>query len=545
MPLRRTRTRTRLAGRTRTRLAAEEGFTMVLALGVLLVTSLLLTAVFFALQGETRSGTNDLSAKQAYAAASAGIESYLYELNQNPNYWGTCSNDTVSSTSVPGSSDGESFSYAPIYANGNTSCTSNVINSLIDTNTGTIRMVFTGNAGTNPVISRSIVVSFRMNSPLDFLWYTHFEAFDTSIPGMSGCGMFYRSGSRPSQCNIQWFTGDVMNGPMYTDDQYYIASGATPTFGRNASDKIESSEPSYTNLSEVCTGDSCGSATFNGARVPDATPIPTPSDNSELLTDAQNYGQVFSGTTTIALNGTTATVTNCPSTSSSCNSTTTVNIAQYPIIYVNNASGCSPTTYNPTSVTYSTNSSGNYAGCEGDVYISGNYSSPLTIAAANDIIIDSNHLSGAGYGVTTSADASGNPTGTATLGLVANKYVRVMHGCTGGNNVASQTLTNPTIDAAILALAHSFMNDNYGCGLSPGSLTIHGAIAQYFRGAVSTGSGSPSTGYSKNYNYDDRLANILPPYLFDISNSGWHISRETQCVAGSLATGSGCASTTG
>ena len=34
----------------------------------------------------------------------------------------------------------------------------------------------------------------------------------------------------------------------------------------------------------------------------------------------------------------------------------------------------------------------------------------------------------------------------------------------------------------------------------------------------------------KNYNYDDRLANILPPYLFDISDSGWHISRETLCT---------------
>jgi type II secretory pathway pseudopilin PulG len=532
-------TATTIRGRRR-RLAAEDGFTMVLALGVMLVTSMLLTGVFFALQGEVHSGTNDLSAKRAYAAAQAGIQTYLYDLNQNPNYWGTCANDTVGSTPVPGASDGATYSYAPVYANGNTGCTSNMINALVDTNTGTIRMTFTGKAGTNPVISRSIVVSFRMNSPLDFLWYTHFEAFDTSIPNMSGCGVFYRSGSRPSQCNIQWFAGDAMKGPMYTDDQYYIASGANPTFGRNAGDRIESSEPSSANLSEICTGDSCGSATFNGTRVPDATPIPTPSDNSELLTDAQNYGQVFYGTTTIALNGTTATVTNCPSATAACSAPTTVDITQKPIIYVANASGCSPGTYNPTSVTYPTNSSGNYAGCDGNVYLSGNYTSPLTIGAEQNIIIDSNRLTGAGYGVTTTEDGSGNPTGTATLGLVANKYVRVMHGCSGGNNVSSQTLTNPTIDAAILALAHSFMNDNYDCGTSPGSLTIHGAIAQYFRGAVSTGSGSPSTGYSKNYNYDDRLANILPPYLFDISNSGWHVSRETTCVAGSTNTSYGC-----
>ena len=124
----------------------------------------------------------------------------------------------------------------------------------------------------------------------------------------------------------------------------------------------------------------------------------------------------------------------------------------------------------------------------------------------------------------------------ATLGLVANEFVRVMHGCT------SNQLSNPTIDAAILALNHSFIVDNYNCGGSSGNLSVHGAIAQYFRGPVGqVGSGGGvANGYAKNYNYDDRLANILPPYLFDISNSGWHISRETLCVSGSTASATGC-----
>jgi hypothetical protein len=123
---------------------------------------------------------------------------------------------------------------------------------------------------------------------------------------------------------------------------------------------------------------------------------------------------------------------------------------------------------------------------------------------------------------------------------VANEFVRVMHGINGSDsssgcsttNNASQTLTNPTIDAAILALNHSFIVDNYNCGASPGTLTVHGAIAQYFRGPVGVAgsNGTAQDGYVKNYNYDDRLANILPPYLFDISNSGWHISRETLCT---------------
>ena len=83
----------------RARASAEHGFTMVVALGVLMVTSLLLTAVFYALQGEIHLGTDDLAAKRAYAAATAGINAYLYNLNQNPNYWGTCSND-IQSTAV-------------------------------------------------------------------------------------------------------------------------------------------------------------------------------------------------------------------------------------------------------------------------------------------------------------------------------------------------------------------------------------------------------------------------------------------------------------
>ena len=518
---------------------------MVLAHGVLLVTSLLLTAVFFALQGETQSGTNDLSAKRAYAAASAGAQAYLFDLNQNPNYWGTCANDTAGSTPVPGSSDGEAYSYTPIYANGNTTCTSNVINSLVDNSTGTIRLVFTGSAGTRPVVTRSIVVSFRMNSPLDFLWYTNYEAFDSTISGLSYCNVYYRvTGGRNTNCNISWVSGDVINGPMYTNDQYLIGSGQSPTFGRNAGDKIESSEPKA-GAGNICAGGSCGSAVIKGTAVPGAPTVSTPSDNSELLTDAQNYGNVYYGTTTIVLQGTTAKVQTCTtSATTSCSAQTTINIAQQPIIYVNNATGCSPAGYTPFGASYPKNAT-NFYGCAGDVYVSGNYTTPLTIAAQNNIIVNGN--------ITTNTDANGNPTGTATLGLVANEFVRVMHGITGtdpglgtcsATNNPTYTLTNPVIDAAILALNHSFIVDNFNCGATPGvgsakgTLTVAGAIAQDYRGAV--GTGTASTGYLKNYSYDDRLANILPPYLFDISNSGWHVSRETLCTPGSTNTTYGC-----
>ena len=532
----------------RARASGEHGFTMVVALGVLMVTSLLLTAVFYALQGEIHLGTDDLAAKRAYAAATAGINAYLYNLNQNPNYWGTCSNDIQSTAvTVPSSTDGESYTFQPIYANGNTSCTSNVISSLVDNSTGTIRLVFNGSAGAHPVVTRSIVVSFRMNSPLDFLWYTNYEALDSTISGFSDCNVYYRTPRSDTNCNIYWVSGDVINGPMYTNDQYLIQSGQSPTFGRDPSDKIESSEPLSGN-NNICSGGSCGTANIKGTPVPDAPTVSTPSDNSELLADAQNYGNVYNGTTSITLNGTSATVQTCTtSAASSCSTASTVDLTSKPIIYVNNATGCTPAAYTPFGAGYNKNST-NFYGCAGDVYVSGNYTTPVTIAAANNIIVDGN--------ITTTTDGNGNPTGTSTLGLVANQFVRVMHGITGTNsglgncsasNNPTYTLTNPVIDAAILALDHSFIVDNFNCGSSPGtgsnkgSLTVDGAIAQDFRGAV--GTGTATTGYLKNYSYDDRLANILPPYLFDISNSGWHISRETLCVTGSTTSGSGCSAT--
>ena len=109
------------------------------------------------------------------------------------------------------------------------------------------------------------------------------------------------------------------------------------------------------------------------------------------------------------------------------------------------------------------------------------------------------------------------------LGLVANNFVRVKHPCSNGTN-GSGSISNLTIDAAILAIDHSFIVDHYDCGSSLGTLQVNGAIAQKFRGAVGTTGG---TGYIKDYNYDDRLRYQEPPHFFDPVQSAWHVQRET------------------
>ena len=90
------------------------------------------------------------------------------------------------------------------------------------------------------------------------------------------------------------------------------------------------------------------------------------------------------------------------------------------------------------------------------------------------------------------------------LGLIANNFVRIYHPFTTDRSTTAKTEANyecsgqqratrseRQIDAAILAIDHSFIVDHYDCGAKLGTLTVNGAIAQKYRGAVgTTGSGS-------------------------------------------------------
>ena len=144
------------------------------------------------------------------------------------------------------------------------------------------------------------------------------------------------------------------------------------------------------------------------------------------------------------------------------------------VIYVQTAGTGCPITYTPF------NANSDYPPADnncGNVYVSGNYTKSLTIASGNDIIINGNIT-------TTTVGALGTaPTGSQLLGLVANDFVRIYHpitdtnpgfnpprgtqGCTN-STTAGGTLTNPYIYAAILAVNHSFIVDNYNCGAPPG-----------------------------------------------------------------------------
>ena len=503
----------------------EGGFTMIVAMMVLMIVTLLIGAAFVAANGDIQNSRRDLDAKRAYYAARAGLNAFLYQLNKDNELWLTCPSKTT--TTIPGSS-GASYSYTPIGANGYANCSTSgagPVATFIDLGTGSFRMKFTGTAGA-PAVKRTIIGQFRRRSPLDYLYYSKYETLDPNTysnpSSYSGCAAFRRDG-RPSYCSdIQWVTGDTINGPLYTQDQYVVCG--SPVFGRAGSNDLMQSAATDAQggaVIKICSGN----PTYNGAPgnpQSNGGTIDPPSDNTNLLPYAQANGKVYTGKTKIELQGTTAKIT------TNSGSVSTISLTSYPIIYVTNGSGCS-TTYSPYF-----NGTSNYTNSTncGNAQVSGNYSTSVTIAAANDIIIG--------------GDVTTNLSGSAVAGLVANNFIRVMHGVNRSStspqncgwstsNISGYTLNDVTIDAAILALQHSFIVDNYDCGTPiSGHLNVNGAIAQIFRGTVGTGSGSTvSTGYLKSYEYDDRLAILQPPYLFDLSSSAWRVIRETSCTEGS------------
>jgi Tfp pilus assembly protein PilX len=502
--------------------------TMLIVLGVLIVTSLMLVAIFTATNADTLLSRNDLDQHKAYYAAQAGISDYIYHLNEDVNYWTHCYSTT--NITVPGSTD-ESYSVTPLAAStaptaDNGVCsTTDPIGSMIEGGTGTTAGTFRiQSVGKSRGVTRTIVAAFTRTSFLNYIYYTKYEVedpdWDTGEP--AACGT-YTPGSQPSGCGlIEWFSNDSVNGPFHSEDTLTMCgtNGNGPNFGRTSADAIEA--PNYVGGGGSCVDNPDFIGTYNN----NATHLLPPPNNSQLA-DIVSPSYSFTGVTSIVLNGASMNVTTNYGTASAA--TQTLPFPTNGVVYVstNSSTGC-PDAYSPFDPNYSDASD---SGC-GDVYVSGNYTSSLTIASDDDIIINGN--------VTTPVDSNGNPTTNALLGLIADNYVRVYHPINGrtsstagscGSPGSNGTGTNSTLTvyAAILAVNHDFIVDNFDCGTALANLNVYGAIAQIFRGPVGTGTGAQvSTGYTKNYTYDNRLLAEEPPYFLNPVEAAWHVVRETE-----------------
>jgi hypothetical protein len=502
----------------------QQGFTTVTLMGVLMVGGLLVAASFAAVDPDIGLTKKDEDSKQAYGAAEAGLAYYMNRLGQDTNYYVKCTNvappegpgtspvnqawngtspttDPRVSRAIPGYKARYAIELLP--APGYTSCVQNQQESMIDPDTGTFRIRSTGVSGGT---KRSIVATLRRKGFIDFLYFTDYETSDPATYAdpddqeyaSENC-IAYRS-SRPALCDdISFISADHISGPLHTNDDILICG--SPKFGRGENDAIElnGTGPGYS------TAPGCSSnAVFAGTVDYPAGTLPMPPSNAELANVAYP-SYTYSGETTLELLGSSLRVT----------TSTGTQTLPYPpngVVYVKSTSCI---TGYARKQTYAAQ-----PGC-GNVRVSGTYNGDLTIGADNDIIVTEDVLAGS--------------TGVL-LGLIANNFVRVYHPVDGWSNNDRDCNNNGgpgniTIEAAILAINHSFIVDNWYCGNPLGTLSVTGAIAQRFRGPVGTHSGtSISSGYLKNYEYNDRLRYREPPSFIDPVEAPWKIARQNEQV---------------
>jgi Tfp pilus assembly protein PilX len=441
-------------------LRRQEGFTLILVLGVMLVTSLLLVAAFTAANGEIHLTSTDRAQKKAYYAAEAGIEDYEYHLTQDGNYLSYCTEpspanpalnqvpSTTNRATIPPneltkepSNEQYAIQLLPAESAPTTDwkCDkSNLVETMLEEKAGgavgTFRIESTGYSGGE---ERTIVATFRNANFVSYVWYTKYETGDPAIYGeppagkpnyYNECAGFYgvrpAQGGTPIRCaDNLFFGGESVNGPMHTADHAGICG--SPVFGRNENDRIEfgnGGKPEGEGYSNEICGES-STPVFKGKHIlPKEVLSIEPPPGDEELKHIVEAAYLYKEKTEIILEGSTMTVKTHigNKTPGPEEEKTTPGVAYPPngIIYV--SGGCSEA-YSPFGP--KPGYAGNEVGAAtdttcGNVYVHGEYTKSLTIAAENDVIINGN--------ITTPVSGE-TPTTNALLGLIANNFVRIYH----------------------------------------------------------------------------------------------------------------------
>ncbi|MBN9605871.1 MAG: hypothetical protein J0G30_04605 [Actinomycetales bacterium] len=579
----------------------DEGFALPTVVGIAAVLLLVVATSLAVTTSGLKKSVTDEDWNGALAAAYAGIEEYQSRLSDDSTYvrYGNPSAAfSVSSSSltlptganvnpafgitaggtwasVPGSTTGASFRYE-------------IDNSRYAT-TGTLRIRSTGRVGD---ATRTIVADLRQSGFLDFLYYTQYEVIDPSISGNSSCNKhWYDPGStRPSSCDIQFGTFDVLNGAVHSNDRLVVC-------GATFRGKVTSANPK-TPIAYVPSG--CSAATYEvGTGVSYSKPIDPPPTNSEmkketrsdLPADVPRPGCMYTGPTQITFlsngkmnvispftkvtqpngSGGGLTPAMCGSISDlKSSSGATIDTIPQNLVYVQNVpTSSSDPNYWPTSgssskqwpsgfscsnkgsssegwsfgsarypmsgeSTPNTSSSSTPAyGCRnGDAYVSGSLKGQITVATENYI-----------YAVDDIVYADDS----AVLGLVGNNAVWIWNpvgqSCSWYScstvNLLSEDGGGREIDAAIMSVAHTVMVQNYNVGSARGTLKIVGALAQNYRGTVATSSGGGvATGFSKDYNYDPRFKYTAPPKFLTPVSTSYGITQFANVPAAFAADGS-------
>lgn len=575
----------------------DDGVALVSVLGTMAVVTLfLLTSLAFVL-GQAPVARESQDAKAALAAAQAGIDEYVARLTANDSYWTQGNGDTTNTAFTTGrtiqgtGTSGASYRYQVVSSAADTARDGTIRLRVTGTSSP-------GN-GTAPV-SRTLTATLKPRGFLRYIYFSDVEVLDPDLfytftyvdrngstyygsgtryryvdfgPGVrSACSRYYYDGrSSPSftvsssspvtvwdtwnnvatsttftsgtasgfSClEIQWASGDVVNGPLHSNDALQV--GGSPLFTDPVTESSWANPPDASRRWWNTGQPLLSSGGTTGYWPVYAAPLSMPNGNSELLQYVEprvddpgadpGPGCYYTGQTRITFQGTTMRVLSPSTTTAPSRCLDVSNRANEqtktvpPVIYVDSTAGAC--TYRQVGYPISNEWLGgvttDYACSRGTVFVSGTVDGQVTLASKDDVVI------------TDDLTLQDRTSGTDVAGLVAGNYVWIYHPVnSSGTNLLSSSDTPRNIDAAILSLRHSFIVQNwqYGAALSTttsNKLNVYGSISQRYRGPVGTGNSSgPVSGYIKNYVYDQRLRNLQPPYFLKPTSTPWQVVTVT------------------
>lgn len=514
----------------------QDGMALIMVLLLGLIAAALAVAMLGFTLGSLPLARHSQNWNAAYAAAEAGVDDFLYRLNRDGAYY------RYSATTPPPDGNAAFTQFVPVpggpggTGSGDLGWFRYRVDQGPSVATGpVIKITVTGRVRAG---ERTVTALIRRQGFLDYLYLTDKETKDpaaytsppdnyNSLQAATSCGRYYYdTPPNAGNCTFIFFrTGDVITGPLHSNDAIRISGdpqyrGSTTTSwtGANGVRWLGSGNPSFQRP---------GDPAFQSV-------LGFPPSNAELRAEADpalgGTGCMYTGPTRITLNSTGTMNVVSPLTRNvnpTCGPGNSLPLPVSGVIFVQNV----PTLAGDPNFTAACQTSGYYppglpvpvAGdrtqykcSSGDAFVSGTLDGQLTIGADNNIVITNN---------TTYRDTGASS--DDLLGLIANNYVQVFHPVDGNGNNLPGSRNNLTIRAAILALNHSFIVQNYQYGNTLGNLNVIGAISQKFRGPVGT-FGQVDHGYLKNYVYDNRLQVLSPPHFLDPVRSAWQVRTLTE-----------------
>lgn len=480
--------------------------------------------------------TRNLNYEAAYEAAQAGLNDYMQHLDANEAY-GLYSKTNLPTPSNPAFTGWvqaatvpvEYYSYSPT------------------NKSGVIALVVSGKAGTgSTLVVRTFSYEVRPATSLNDVYWSNYETIDPNVsdtesglpadmaycathygepstdsyPGGPTGGVTIPANGPPDDCQVQFYTGDVLNGPIFSNDTFRMCG--TPQFLSNVQSGNIFDTNAYPSSIWVTTN-GCGSATPTLGPAPQKVSNETPRTSSDDLVPARTYGCFITGGTS-------------PSALTPTNVTITLSVS----------AGVTTATWTGSGGTFVDNAAGNANTCTSPLHINGVNGLTSGLIFVNGNVTISGQMTGALDVVTCSTSIETSCNGTAPSNITISGNLTYPNGditMAGGqptsdsqdalgliaqNSIEVAEVNNIQIDAAMLALQDSFYVQNWFSG-SFGTLNVFGSIAQNFRGPVGT---TGPTGYAKNYNYDTSLRSLFPPFFIAPNGATWSPTSYEECGAG-------------